>query len=71
MTLSSQGKWQYAGTIKWLEPFVSLEPQTLHFKALVNMCANNTEQRWYFVVSPQPSTHGVWAELDQIAIKPC
>jgi len=71
MEQTQQGSWQYAGTIFWLEPFLTRAPQTLNFKARVHTCASNLEQRWYFVVSPQTSGHAIWEQLDNITPASC
>ena len=63
------GKWQYHGTITWVEPFVTKQLQTLFFKAHSVECPS--QQRWYFIVSPQPETHLVWQQLGSVKERRC
>ncbi|WP_445364480.1 hypothetical protein ACJJIQ_09765 [Microbulbifer sp. ANSA003] len=62
---------KYTGQIKWIEPFVTKKEQTLYFKGNQVNCEKTDELRWYFIVSPQNSSHPVWVELQSIKPKNC
>ncbi|WP_444924878.1 hypothetical protein ACJJH9_08000 [Microbulbifer sp. DLAB2-AF] len=62
---------KYTGQIKWIEPFVTKKEQTLYFKGDQVNCKKTSELRWYFIVSPQNSSHPVWRELQSIKPKSC
>lgn len=70
ITLEQQ-KGKYTGRIKWIEPFVTKQPQVLNFNARETRCKRSNEIRWYFLVSPQPKTHSVWKQLESIEVSNC
>ncbi|WHI49450.1 hypothetical protein P3339_13315 [Microbulbifer sp. MLAF003] len=62
---------KYTGQISWIEPFVTKKEQTLHFKGDQIHCEKINELRWFFLVSPQDSSHPVWKELQSIKPSDC
>ncbi|BBM03272.1 hypothetical protein [Microbulbifer sp. GL-2] len=62
---------KYRGQISWIEPFVTKEDQTLYFEGSEVYCEKTNELRWYFLVSPQDSSHPVWTELQSITPSSC
>lgn len=69
--LIEQADENYRGQISWIEPFVTKEEQTLYFKGSEVYCEKSNELRWYFLVSPQDSSHSVWEELQSITPSGC
>lgn len=69
MEKTAEPKWNYSGEIQWIEPFITKQPQTLYFKAYSLMCGQ--QQRWYFKVSPQVTTHDVWQSFALVKEKRC
>jgi len=66
-----QADEKYRGQINWIEPFVTKEEQTLYFKGIEVYCEKSNELRWYFLVSPQNSSHPIWKELQSITPSGC
>lgn len=62
------GMKRYAGDLKWVEPFATQKPQTLHLE--VDMWANSkTNQNYLFVcVSPQEDKAAIWKTMRNLRV---
>lgn len=59
----------YAATLKWIEPFVTAEPQTLNFELRV-WKSEKGDHNWVFMaVSPNDSDAPIWKTMHQIRDK--
>lgn len=59
--VSLSGTDQLAGTIKWVEPFTTRKPQTLHLE--ISQLGPN---RWFVCASPSHPDSEIWSELRSI-----
>jgi hypothetical protein len=57
---------QYAGELKWVEPFVTGKPQTLRLEIHTWYCDKSKHTCVFMAVSPQPETAAVWKALRDI-----
>lgn len=56
----------YTGELKWIEPFATGKPQTLHLDAQVWFCAKHKHHCIFLCVSPQPKSASVWKAMAEI-----
>lgn len=57
---------RFTGTIDTFDSFVTQEPISLNFRAEVIACAAQGRVAVFFELSPQPTTHAVWTDLQKI-----
>ncbi|MFD2168082.1 hypothetical protein ACFSJY_17635 [Thalassotalea euphylliae] len=62
---------QGTGSIHWVEPFVTKQPQKLQFIYTQKQCELNGEVQLYVQVSPQPNVHPIWQQMSEIKTKGC
>ena len=57
------GLKQYAGDLKWVEPFVTRKPQTLHLEIQSWAGTKKKHNYLFVVVSPKESTAAIWKTM--------
>ncbi len=53
----------YKGELKWLEPFVTRKPQTLHLELTVWQDAKSKHNYVFVCASPKKTTEAIWKEM--------
>ena len=53
----------YNGDLKWLEPFVTRKPQTLHLEFKTWQDAKSKRNYIFVCASPQKTTEAIWKEM--------
>ena len=56
----------YKGDLKWLEPFVTRKPQTLHLELNVWQDAKSKRNYIFVCASPKKTTEAIWKEMRDI-----
>jgi hypothetical protein len=59
----------YVGEIKWTEPFVTRQSQTLKFTVTFSVDAEQKQWLGFFRVSPQIMDHTIWETLNTLPVK--
>ncbi len=60
------GAKMYNGDLKWLEPFVTRKPQTLHLELTVWQSAKSKHNYVFVCASPKKTTEAIWKEMRSI-----
>ncbi len=63
-TNSADGLSRYAGTLTWIEPFVTKKSQKLHLE--IRTWATSKHRYLFACVSPQPPSMAIWKQLHSI-----
>ena len=57
------GAKMYNGDLKWLEPFVTRKPQTLHLELTAWQDAKSKHNYVFVCASPKKTTEAIWKEM--------
>ena len=55
---------QFSGDLKWVEPFVTQEPQTLHME--IDAWTDSKTTYWFVCVSPKAKDTDIWKTMREI-----
>jgi hypothetical protein len=61
-----KGAKTYTGDLKWLEPFVTRKPQTLHLEIEAWQDASSKHNYVFVCASPKKTTEAIWKEMHGI-----
>lgn len=66
MPADAEASRAYAGVLQWIEPFKTLEPQTLHMEIATWKRAGVKRHYLFAGVSPRERAHALWKDLRKI-----